>query len=70
MANDSSWLEEEIPNPVQLAPTCPYCTKPGACLIPFQINLKRRMVTATYRCENGHQWVHAFRAQPKSARVH
>lgn len=67
MTSDSSWLQHEIPNPAMLSPTCHFCAKPGVCLIPFHVNFKLRMVIATYRCENGHEWRRVFRPEPKAA---
>jgi hypothetical protein len=65
MATDSVWLREGIPNPADITPRCRFCGKLGSCLMPLEINHKRRAVIATYRCENGHQWAREFRPERK-----
>lgn len=64
MDDDSCWLFKEVPNPADITPYCKLCGKPGSFLVPFEVDHKRRVVIATYRCENKHQWKRVFRRMP------
>jgi len=48
------------PDPSTNQPTCPSCGEPGQFVPPNWVDSYRRVLKATFRCPNQHQWTQEY----------